>query len=488
MNLREKIRFDLGAELMDSMKNYSDKWVELIDWTRTELDKDENKIVKDNVILSYNFCHHIYYKMSVTNHQEWFTRILGPTDTYEDNTDLLYVDKMDSSQRQYLATFIKNLDAFTTSQYMPLDVTTTATADTSKDKCGFPDIDDISETDVKNALVQHEQSLFKDVFGASLSSGGLGMTRDELKAVKAKFHFGEYGMGIKGLHAPNVWDTTAYDVSTCKNCLSYDRQRKHAAKAIAGLINYIESDDALAQSLTIWMSGAPYDILNLFPSMSTGDSGHGYPGKASYNETAAGYLSDYWSAGTVPSSPATGNDDDKKTVTTKVLEGFESGTGSWTLPSWDDEVGSSAETTTDWKTEESKSIKITCGAASGGVKKVTYYNEALSTTDYSDYKNLTFDVKNNLASSVKVCIAVCSNSSTWYESEQQSLNASSENTDVSFDLTSAKYRTTDTGAYENSISGLGAVQRFVIRFYLTDGTAAGTLNIDDIELVPETTD
>lgn len=486
MNLREKIRFDLGAELMDSIKNYPDHWVELVAWTREQLDKDENKIVKDNVLLSYNFCHHIYYKMSIDNHKDWFQRILGPSDSYDDNVDLLYVDKMDAAHRANLATFIKNLDVFTTSQYMPLDVTSTAKADTSKDKCGFPDIDDISETDVKNALILHQNTLFNDIFGASLADGGLGITGDDLKAVKAKYHFGEYGMGIKGLYAPNVWDTTAYDMDSYTNCLNYERQKKHAEKAIAGLINYIESDDALAQSLTIWMSGAPYDILDLFPSMSVGDSGHGYSGKDAFNVNASTFLKNYWAAGTIPSSPATGDDSDQKKVTTKVIEGFESGTGKWTLPNWENEKATAAVVATNWKTEGAQSVQISFDAAGDSEKKATYYNENLSTTDYSDYKNLTFDVKNTDTSAVKVCIAITANNWTWYESEQQTIDASSEKSAVTFDITASAYRVTDDGAYTNKISGLGNVQRIAVRLYLPANTPAGSVYVDDIKLVPET--
>jgi len=42
------------------------------------------------------------------------------------------------------------------------------------------------------------------------------------------------------------------------------------------------------------MSGAPYDILELAPSYSDGDPGHGWDGMPSFNQEASDSLYNYW--------------------------------------------------------------------------------------------------------------------------------------------------------------------------------------------------
>ena len=109
-------------------------------------------------------------------------------------------------------------------------------------------------------------------------------------------HLGEYGMGIKGLTAPNVWDRTAW---TDNELATYEAQRKHMEIAIKGLLMYMQDERSVAKTLALWISGAPYDFINFYPGMNIGDEGHGYPGEAAYNANAAQTLIDYWHGETI---------------------------------------------------------------------------------------------------------------------------------------------------------------------------------------------
>ena len=57
---------------------------------------------------------------------------------------------------------------------------------------------------------------------------------------------------------------------------------------------YMQDERSVAKSLALWISGAPYDVINFYPGMNIGDAGHGYPGQAAYNENAALVLKNYW--------------------------------------------------------------------------------------------------------------------------------------------------------------------------------------------------
>ena len=273
--LKEPIRFDIGAELMMSVKLYTSEWCQLVDYVREKI--DANPKLRDNVLISYNFCHHIEYLIELNDNDDYFSRIVGSGVTYKDRSDLLYVDDMTEENRAYLAEFIKSLDSFSISQYMPLDifnpvnVQSTTVPTTAQDVC--------------NALIQHEQNFLQKVL-----IGKLGIAPDEIPP----FHVGEYGMGIKGLSAPNVWDRTKWSDS---ELVSYETQQKHVQIAVDGLKLYMQDERSVAKSLEMWISGAPYDFLNFYPGMNVGDSGHGYPGRAAYNWTAANSLINYWKTG-----------------------------------------------------------------------------------------------------------------------------------------------------------------------------------------------
>ncbi|MGN1114749.1 MAG: X2-like carbohydrate binding domain-containing protein [Oscillospiraceae bacterium] len=270
--LKEPIRFDIGAELMTSIKKYPDEWISLVKYCRNKL--DQNELLKDNVILSYNFCHHIEYLIELEGHADYFSRINGTGITYKDRSDLLFVDDMSETNRKLLGEFIKSLDTFSISQYMPMDIFQPSEL-TGTDISTTPE-------DVRDALLTHEQNFLQKVL-----IGKLGLQPDEIPP----FHLGEYGMGIKGLNAPNVWNRTDW---TDSELATYETQQKHAEIALKGLMLYMNDERTVAKSLSLWVSGAPYDVINFYPGMNTGDSGHGYPGKAAYNENAANVLIKHW--------------------------------------------------------------------------------------------------------------------------------------------------------------------------------------------------
>ena len=270
--LVEPIRFDIGAELMTSVKNFTSEWIELVDYCRNKI--ESSSLLRDKVILSYNFCHHIEYLIEIEGHADYFGRINGTGVTYKDRADLLFVDDMTEENKQLLAEFITSLDTFTISQYMPMDIfapaslTDTNVATTAED--------------VRDALLTHEQNFLQKVL-----IGKLGIAPEEIPP----FHLGEYGMGIKGLTAPNVWDRTAW---TDAELATYKVQQEHAKVALEGLMLYMQDERSVAKSLSLWISGAPYDVINFYPGMNVGDAGHGYPGQAAYNAEAAQVLKDYW--------------------------------------------------------------------------------------------------------------------------------------------------------------------------------------------------
>jgi len=269
--LKEPIRFDLGAELMESTKQFSPSWVNLLAFVRHEIDVNYPEL-KGKVILGHNFCHHIEYLERLPNHyNDYFARVLGDGDV-DSNRNLLFVDDMQTSNKKALAEYIKGLDTFSVSQYMPMDI--------------FGSEGSTTPENVRDALLEHETNLLNEILGAEL-----GITREEMPP----FQIGEYGMGIRGLAAPNVWDRAEWvDAGHEDALISYDEHQIHAKTAIDGLLLYMKDPRSVANSFQIWMSGAPYDILDLNPTFSTGDSGHGYPGFSSYNDNASNALKTYW--------------------------------------------------------------------------------------------------------------------------------------------------------------------------------------------------
>lgn len=274
--IKEPIRFDLGAELMSPTKVYPHNWLQLAQSVRAKLNADPK--LRDNVILGHNFSHHVQYLVEIEDHPEYFSRIVSGSE-FEQYPHLLFVDDMTQQQRHDLAEYIKALDTVTVSQYMPMDITQPITDNTVVD---IP----TTASDVKDALMIHEQNFIQKVL-----MGKLGIAKQDLPV----FHLGEYGMGIKGLITPNVWDSTAV---TDEEKISYEVHQRHAQVAIDGLLQYMQHSESTAKSLLIWVSGAPYDVIGFYKGdgqgMDTGDEGHGYPGMSPFNPQAAQSLKQYW--------------------------------------------------------------------------------------------------------------------------------------------------------------------------------------------------
>ena len=150
------------------------------------------------------------------------------------------------------------------SQYMPLDIFNTGADPTNT-----------TPAQVKAALQKHEDDFVNEVL--------LG----ELQIPPAKLpvmHIGEYGMGIRGLVAPNVWDAAKWIAAGQGNLLlADDIQKKNAGIAMKGVIQYVKSPTTRFRSFLLWMGGKPYDVLGL-NSYSEGW----------YNAEAANALGTYW--------------------------------------------------------------------------------------------------------------------------------------------------------------------------------------------------
>jgi hypothetical protein len=150
------------------------------------------------------------------------------------------------------------------SQYMPLDIFNAGGDPTNT-----------TPAQVKAALQKYEDDFVNEVL--------LG----ELQIPPAKLpvlHIGEYGMGIRGLVAPNVWDASSWIAAGQGDLLlSDDLQKKHAAIAMKGVIQYIKSPTTRFRSFLLWMGGKPYDVLGI-NSYSEGW----------FNPEAANALQSYW--------------------------------------------------------------------------------------------------------------------------------------------------------------------------------------------------
>jgi hypothetical protein len=154
----------------------------------------------------------------------------------------LYVDRMSEAARKSLGQFVRSLDAVTVSQYMPLDLTHNGELPTPQS--------------VRDALLAHEESFFHDVLVGKL---GLGLTDIP------EFYIGEFGVGIIGLYAPNVWNHMEWSGSNY--VLSSDVQKRHTELAMQGLSLYLKDPRTKAQSAMLWLGGNPYDFFNLTAGM-----------------------------------------------------------------------------------------------------------------------------------------------------------------------------------------------------------------------------
>ncbi len=255
------IRFDLGAELMNSMLNYPQHWIDLCQEVRNLLNTTY-KDVKDQIVIGHNFCHHIEYLLRLDGHLDYFTRIMA--DGVPDYS-LLYLDRPGVTQetRNLIGRYIAGLDEMSLSQYMPLDIFTPAGQTTTPEQ-------------VEQALYWHEDNFIKESLIRECN-----LKPEELPVL----HIGEYGMGWRGLNAPNVWDIPAWEkAGRASMILSEAQQKADAAIAIDGIIRYVEDpSDTQYRSFLLWFGGKPYDVLNINSYSNW------------YNPPAAESLREYWS-------------------------------------------------------------------------------------------------------------------------------------------------------------------------------------------------
>jgi hypothetical protein len=254
------VRFDLGAELMDSLLNYSANWIKLQTEVR-DLLKGEYKDVASKIRLSQNFCHHMEYLMTLPRHEEYLARI---EPSGEVNTESRYLDRpgVTDETRKQIGQYIAGLDEFSLSQYMPLDIKATSPNETTPEQ-------------VRDALLEHESNYINEVLIKTC-----GMKQSEIPP----FHIGEFGIGILGIKAPNVWDRAAWEKAGKSSEIPSDAdQKKQAEAAIKGAILYMKDSRTVAKSLMLWLGGKPYDVFPL------NDYSQGWS-----NPGAVQALTDFW--------------------------------------------------------------------------------------------------------------------------------------------------------------------------------------------------
>jgi hypothetical protein len=203
------VRFELGAELMNSVVASPAGWGRLLQAARAER---KRLGLEGRVLLSHNFSHHL--------------------EIPEDE-----VDRLDAAGRKALGRYIAALDALALSQYM--DLTVAVPADERNKR--LPTADEVAE-----ALRLHERNFRRDILGKAL-----GLRPAQIPPL----HVGEFGVGSGGLRHPNLWGP-----------LGTPEQEKARAAEIArgheGLVRYLASSEGrTAQSAVLWVTGTHYDIF-----------------------------------------------------------------------------------------------------------------------------------------------------------------------------------------------------------------------------------
>jgi hypothetical protein len=207
------VRLELGAELMNSMVEFPDRWERLLRAARGErkrlgLDKQ--------VQLSHNFSHHFAI----------------PEDQ---------IDRMSASGRKALARYIAGLDALAMSQYMDLTVAVPEEERPGKHAGRLPSAEEVAE-----ALRLHERAFRRDILQVAL----------RLKPEQIPpFHVGEFGIGSGGLKHPNLWGPLG----------TPEQERKRAqeiARGHEGLVRYLsELQGRTTRSAVLWVTGTHFDIF-----------------------------------------------------------------------------------------------------------------------------------------------------------------------------------------------------------------------------------
>lgn len=259
----QPIRFDLGAELMDSMLHFPKQWNKVLRRVRRTLNTDYRD-VKEHIVIGHNFCHHLEYLLRLPRHRNYLQRI-NPSQTVD--VESLYLDRphVPDDHKQLIGRYISGLDEMSISQYLPLDIF---------NQSSYPK--QTTPNQVAESLRHHESHFINEVLIAEL-----GLTREEIPVL----HIGEYGMGWRGLVAPNVWDTAAWGEKGASDLLLGEAtQKAHAAIGIKGVIQYMKQEHTEFRSLLLWLGGKPYDVIGI-NSYSQGW----------YNQPAADALWTYWS-------------------------------------------------------------------------------------------------------------------------------------------------------------------------------------------------
>ena len=255
------VRFDIGAELMDSMLNYPTNLQNLLVTVRNAL-TNQYSDVASNIVLSHNFCHHIEYLLRLPGHSNYIARIV-PSETIDPENQYLDRPGVSTATKIAIGKYIAGLDEMSISQYLPLDIFNAGG----------------NATNTTPAQVKQALQKFEDDFINHVLLGELQIPANKLPVL----HIGEYGMGIRGLVAPNAWDAAGWTAAGKGGLLlSDDVQRQHAAIAMQGIIQYVNSSQTRYRSFLIWMGGKPYDILDINYYSDW------------YNPVAANAVESYW--------------------------------------------------------------------------------------------------------------------------------------------------------------------------------------------------
>jgi hypothetical protein len=203
------IRFEIGAELMNSVVYSTERWVELLAAAK----KERARLGLDGkVLLSHNFTHHI--------------------EIADD-----FVARMTPPRKKALAKYLRGLDTLSLSQYMDLG----AAMPLNDRGVRLPSAEEIAQ-----ALIGHEKA-FKD----DILVGALGLKPKEIPPL----HIGEFGVGRGGLRHPNLWAGAATPA-----------EEKQLAREIArgheGFLRYLKLPEGrAAKSGVLWVTGARYDVF-----------------------------------------------------------------------------------------------------------------------------------------------------------------------------------------------------------------------------------
>jgi hypothetical protein len=207
------VRLELGAELMNSMVEFPDRWEKLLRAARAERHRLG---LDDQVLLSHNFSHHFAI----------------PEDE---------IDRMSPAGRKALARYIAGLDALALSEYLDLTVAVPENERPGRPGGRLPTADEVAE-----ALRLHERAFRRDILQVALK-----LRPEQIPP----FHVGEFGVGSGGLKHPNLWGPLG----------TPDQERQRAqeiARGHEGLVRYLsELQGRTTRSAVLWVTGTHFDIF-----------------------------------------------------------------------------------------------------------------------------------------------------------------------------------------------------------------------------------